>query len=115
MNDYSKIDSFLETNLDRSLNELSELVAQPSVGAQNLGIRECAALVAEMLKARGFDVRVMDTKGAPVVLVRVIRLYTILVCRWRLQDLGIPIQRRMLPMKTFASISTINMPVTWRA
>lgn len=67
MPDYSRIDSFLETNLDRSLSELSQLVAQPSVGAQNLGMKECAALVADMLKARGFDVRVMDTKGAPVV------------------------------------------------
>lgn len=67
MTDYGRIDSFLEANLDKSLGELSRLVAQPSVGAQNLGMRECANLVAEMLKARGFDVRVMDTKGAPVV------------------------------------------------
>jgi acetylornithine deacetylase/succinyl-diaminopimelate desuccinylase-like protein len=67
MTEYSRIDSYLETNLDRSLAELSRLVAQPSVGAQNLGMRECAALVAEMLRARGFEVRVMDTRGAPVV------------------------------------------------
>src|SRR5512146_1216440 len=67
MSAYSQIDSYLEQNLDQSLNELSRLVAQPSVGAQNLGMKECAALVAEMLKARGFDVRVMDTQGAPVV------------------------------------------------
>src|SRR6185369_40146 len=67
MSEYSKLDSYLEKNLDKSLDELSRLVAQPSVGAQNLGMKECAALVAEMLKARGFDVRVMDTKGAPVV------------------------------------------------
>jgi len=67
MNDYSRIDSYLETHLDESIAELSRLVAQPSVGAQNLGMRECALLVDEMLKGRGFDVRVMDTKGAPVV------------------------------------------------
>lgn len=67
MNDYGPIDTYLETNLDKSLSELSKLVAQPSVGAQNLGMKECAALVAEMLKSRGFDVRVMDTRGAPVV------------------------------------------------
>ncbi|MGE5374765.1 MAG: M20/M25/M40 family metallo-hydrolase [Bacteroidota bacterium] len=64
---YSKIDSYLENHLDGSLAELSRLVAQPSVGAQNLGMRECAALVADMLRARGFEVRVMDTRGAPVV------------------------------------------------
>ena len=67
MSKYETIDSYLEKNLDRSVAELSRLVAQPSVGAQNLGMKECAALVAEMLKARGFDVRIMDTKGAPVV------------------------------------------------
>src|SRR5512142_3476583 len=67
MADYSKIDAYLEQNLDRSLDELGTLVAQPSVGAQNLGMKECAALVAGMLKKRGFDVQIMDTPGAPVV------------------------------------------------
>ena len=67
MSDYSKIDSYLERNLDASLAELSKLVAQPSVGAQNLGLKECAALVGEMLKARGFEVQIMNTAGAPVV------------------------------------------------
>lgn len=64
---YETIDSYLEKNLDKSIAELSKLVAQPSVGAQNLGMKECAVLVSDMLKARGFDVRVMDTQGAPVV------------------------------------------------
>src|SRR5690349_5249796 len=67
MSEYSKLDSYLEQNLDKSLDELSRLVAQPSVGAQNLGMKECAALVGEMLKKRGFTVSVMDTGGAPVV------------------------------------------------
>src|SRR5918996_2128711 len=67
MSDYRKIDSYLEQNLDKSLAELSTLVAQPSVGAQNWGLKECAALVGEMLKARGFAVQIMDTPGAPVV------------------------------------------------
>ena len=67
MTDQEKMDLYLEKNLDKSIAELSRLVAQPSVGAQNLGMKECAALVGEMLEARGFDVRIMDTKGAPVV------------------------------------------------
>ncbi len=67
MSEYAKIDSYLEKNLDQSLAELSRLVAQPSVGAQNLGLHECAALVGEMLERRGFDVRIMKTAGAPVV------------------------------------------------
>jgi len=67
MTDHKKIDAYLQKNLDGSIAELSRLVAQPSVGAQNLGMKECAALVGEMLKARGFKVEVMDTGGAPVV------------------------------------------------
>src|SRR5512133_44111 len=67
MSEYTELDSYLQGHLDQSLAELSKLVAQPSVGAQNLGLKECAALVAEMLKKRGFDVRIMDTNGAPVV------------------------------------------------
>ena len=65
--DYHAIDNYLEENLDASLEELKTLVAQPSVGAQNLGIEECAELVANMLAQRGFKVQVYPTKGAPVV------------------------------------------------
>jgi acetylornithine deacetylase/succinyl-diaminopimelate desuccinylase-like protein len=67
MGDYTKIDAYLDQHLDQSIAELSRLVAQPSVGAQNLGMKECAALVAEMLKKRGFKVEIMNTPGAPVV------------------------------------------------
>jgi acetylornithine deacetylase/succinyl-diaminopimelate desuccinylase-like protein len=67
MADMTKIDSYLNAHLDESLAELSKLVAQPSVGAQNLGMKECAALVARMLKKRGFATQVIGTAGAPVV------------------------------------------------
>ena len=64
---YPHIDSYLEKNLDQSISELSMLVAQPSVGAQNLGMIECAELTAELLRKRGFETRLMATGGAPVV------------------------------------------------
>ncbi len=67
MSDYKPIDEYLEKHIDDSIKELSRLAAQPSVGAQNLGMRECANLVAEMLKARGFSVEIQPTAGAPVV------------------------------------------------
>jgi len=67
MSDYSKIDTYLEKNLDRSIAELSKLVAQPSISAQGIGLKECANMVAEMLRARGFTAEIMDTEGAPVV------------------------------------------------
>ena len=67
MSDFTTIDSYLEKNLDKSIAELSKLVAQPSISAQGIGLKECANLVADMLRARGFTAEVMDTEGAPVV------------------------------------------------
>lgn len=65
---YAEIDSYLTSHLDHSIAELSRLVAQPSVGAQNWGLDECAALVAELLQKRGFETQILPTGGAPVVL-----------------------------------------------
>jgi len=67
MQDYSRIDSYLERNLDTSLQELSRLVAQPSISAQAVGLSECAELVRQMLERRGFRAEVLSTAGAPVV------------------------------------------------
>ena len=68
MNPYSKIDAYLSDHLEESIAELSRLVAQPSVGAQNWGMLECANMVAEMLQKRGFAVEILPTAGAPVVI-----------------------------------------------
>src|SRR3990172_331237 len=67
MTEYQRYDAYLEQNLDASIRELSRLVAQPSVGAQNWGLKECAALVGQMLEKRGFAVQILPTDGAPVV------------------------------------------------
>lgn len=67
MNDYARYDRYLEAHLMESIDELSRLVAQPSVSAQNWGLRECASLVGEQLKLRGFKVEIDETGGAPVV------------------------------------------------
>ena len=64
---YEKLDLYLEHHLDESIAELSRLAAQPSVGAQNWGMQECASLVAEMLSRRGFQAEILQTGGAPVV------------------------------------------------
>lgn len=67
MSSYKKIDSYLDKNLDQSLDELKRYVSQPSISAQNLGLRECAQIVKEMLEERGFKAEIMSTDGAPVV------------------------------------------------
>ncbi|MEW5939276.1 MAG: M20/M25/M40 family metallo-hydrolase, partial [Chloroflexota bacterium] len=67
MTDYKKVDAYLDANLDASLNELGKFVAQPSISAQKLGLHECAAMVADMLKKRGFTAAIHQTAGAPIV------------------------------------------------
>lgn len=68
MSNYDKLDTYIDKNLDTNLEELKHYVRQPSISAQNIGLRECAAIVKEMLEKRGFEAKIMDTDGAPVVL-----------------------------------------------
>ncbi len=67
MTEFAQIDTYLEQHMDQSIAELSRLCAQPSISAQNLGLEDCANLVAEMLRQRGFQVKVLPTGGAPAV------------------------------------------------
>jgi acetylornithine deacetylase/succinyl-diaminopimelate desuccinylase-like protein len=67
MTDLAAVDRYIEEHLNDSLAELSRLCAQPSVSAQMLGIHECAGLVADMLRRRGFRVEIIATGGSPVV------------------------------------------------
>ncbi len=67
MQDFSRIDQYIEGHLMDSIDELSKLCAQPSVSAQNWGLEETAQLVAGMLAQRGFATQVLPTGGAPVV------------------------------------------------
>ena len=67
MTQFDQLDAYLQKNLDASISELSKLVAQPSVAAQNRGLEETARLVAEMLTRRGFKTKILPTGGAPVV------------------------------------------------
>ncbi|MFO7538624.1 MAG: M20/M25/M40 family metallo-hydrolase, partial [Chloroflexota bacterium] len=63
----TKIDAHIDQNLDYWIQQLARLCAQPSVSAQNLGIVECAELVATMLREQGFTAEVVPSDGNPVV------------------------------------------------
>ncbi len=65
--DYTDIDLFIESHLDESIAELSRLVRQPSISAQDIGMTECAEIVRSMLEKRGFSARVFPTNGPPIV------------------------------------------------
>jgi acetylornithine deacetylase/succinyl-diaminopimelate desuccinylase-like protein len=67
MADFKALDDTIQQNLQASLGALSRLCAQPSIAAQNIGMVECAELTAELLRARGFEVQILPTKGFPVV------------------------------------------------
>lgn len=67
MIDYTPYNQYIVEKLDQSIAELSKLCAQPSVGAQNWGLHECAALTAGLLEQRGFNVQILPTGGAPAV------------------------------------------------
>jgi len=67
MTDIAAVDQIIGRRLDASLAELARLCSQPSISASGQGIQECASLVGDMLKARGFLVRTMKTGGNPVV------------------------------------------------
>ena len=61
----SRVDAYIDAHLEETIAELARLCAQPSVSAQRLGIDECAALVAGMLQARGFEAEVVPSAGHP--------------------------------------------------
>lgn len=63
----AQIDNHIEKNKDQFLGLLARLCAQPSVSAQNLGIDECAGLVATILREQGFAAEIMPSAGYPVV------------------------------------------------
>jgi acetylornithine deacetylase/succinyl-diaminopimelate desuccinylase-like protein len=65
---FLSVDRYVEQHLDGWLAELTELCAVPSVSARHEGVEDCAALVAELLRRRGFDARVEPSGGHPVVL-----------------------------------------------
>ena len=51
----------------RDLADLFRLIAQPSISAQNIGVRECADLFVDVLRDAGFSARLMPTPAHPVV------------------------------------------------
>jgi acetylornithine deacetylase/succinyl-diaminopimelate desuccinylase-like protein len=66
-NNVQAIDQYVADHLDASLEEVKRICAQPSVSARHEGIDDCAALVARILQAHGFNTQIFQTPGHPVV------------------------------------------------
>ena len=45
---------YIDDHLEQTIDDLKRLAAQPSVSAQRLGVKECAAMVVDELRKAGF-------------------------------------------------------------
>ncbi|UCH27887.1 MAG: M20/M25/M40 family metallo-hydrolase, partial [Trueperaceae bacterium] len=60
--------SYIDHNADEYIRDLQTLVRQPSISAQNVGLRECAELVLRMMHADGLDAHLHELDGGPPVI-----------------------------------------------
>ena len=60
----------IDAHLGDALARLKRALAQPSIAAEGLGIAEMSALLADDLRAVGFQVETVATDGPPVLLAR---------------------------------------------
>jgi acetylornithine deacetylase/succinyl-diaminopimelate desuccinylase-like protein len=76
-----RVHRYIDDHRDEALETLRTLVRQPSISAQGVGIEECAALLAGVLRDAGIAASVVPTATRPVVLGEVRRdpaAYTLL-------------------------------------
>jgi acetylornithine deacetylase/succinyl-diaminopimelate desuccinylase-like protein len=64
---FDDISRVIDDEQARFIADLQRAVRQPSISSQNIGVRECAALLVSMMGEIGIDARVMETAGLPVV------------------------------------------------
>lgn len=60
-------DQYIDSHADDFVRELQKACRQPSIAAQNAGMREMADLLASVMRQAGIEVRVLPTAGHPVV------------------------------------------------
>lgn len=61
--------SYLAAHRADHLARLKRLCAQPSISAQHVGVRECADLLARMMREVGLETRLVELGGAPPLVV----------------------------------------------
>ena len=59
---------WIDANADECIRDLQTFVQQPSISAQNIGLRECATLIRDMMRADGLPADFHElAEGPPVV------------------------------------------------
>jgi len=67
MSTLNQVYEFIENNKQRFVSDLQKVIRQPSVSAQNRGVRKCGELIASIMRARDIDARLLDTDWHPYV------------------------------------------------
>ena len=63
---------YIDAHADEFIADLQSFVQQPSVSAQDIGLRECATLIRDMMHRDGLPAEFQELKeGPPVVFGRV--------------------------------------------
>ena len=65
--DLKQVYQYVDEHSDSMIADLQRVIRQPSISSANIGVRECAALLVEMMGELGIDARAVDTDGLPVV------------------------------------------------
>jgi acetylornithine deacetylase/succinyl-diaminopimelate desuccinylase-like protein len=65
--DISQLYAWVDEHKDELIEEFRRVVKQPSCSAQNTGVRECAELLAGIMKDLGIESKVMPSEGQPFV------------------------------------------------
>lgn len=60
---------YIDAHADEYIRDLQTLVRQPSISAQNIGLRECAELVLRMMHDDGLDAHLHELDGGPPVII----------------------------------------------
>lgn len=63
----SEVYRYVDRNSEQLLQDLCELLAQPSISTQNVGMEECANKLATMMRDSGIEAEILQTEGYPVV------------------------------------------------
>ena len=65
--DLGAIGRYVDSQQGKFVEELRNLVRQPSISSQNQGVKECAELIRGMMHELGIEADVLQTAGQPVV------------------------------------------------
>src|SRR5487761_1515898 len=65
--DFSQLWSYVDQNETKFVDQLVRLVSQPSISAQNIGLKECAELVRSMMEKLGIKTQLISVPNAPDV------------------------------------------------